>query len=146
MDMSQLQNDDLKVVYPSCIIVDERSNGAQDQAEKTETQAKSPFSLRFLCFLGLIFCSIFGLGMILMSALTTVLAVAFLFRKPSLNQAMGHFWKLATHTTVAGLGFVLGLISPTLGLGLIALYFSITGQAIENNLLYSIIKQSFGRF
>lgn len=135
------------VIQPQYVIIDDRNNNKEERTTDGESQeTKSPMSLRFLCFLGLIFCSIFGLGMFLMSIFSTLMATCYLFRNANLNQAMSHFWKLSAHTLVAGLGFTLGLISPTLGLGLIVLYFSVTGQTIDNSLLHSIIKRSFNKF
>jgi hypothetical protein len=56
---------------------------------------------------------------------------------------MGHFWKLSIHTLVAGIGCTIGLISPPLGLGLVALYFSLTGQSVNNAFLDSVLNRSF---
>lgn len=130
-------------IEPQYIIIDDRHQNKQDTGSQEQ---KGPLSLRFLCVLGLIFCSIFGLGMLLMSLFSTLMATCYLFRNANLNKSMLHFWKLSTHTLVAGFGFVLGLISPTVGLGLIALYFSVTGEVVDNSLLHSIIKRSFNKF
>lgn len=134
-------------VTPPVIVLDDRFD-EQDLSDASEEKPKikSPFSLRFLCFLGLIFCTIFGLGMLLLSIIATFISICYLFRNRSLNQAMLSNWKLASHTLVSGLGFVLGLISPTLGLGLIGLYFSITGQVMDDNVLHTFIKQTFNKF
>ena len=119
--------------------LDGENKGSQSQKES----AQGAFSLRFFCFLGLIFCLIFGIGILLGSTVMTVLAALSLFRNQNLNESLYGLWKLSMHTLVAGFGFVLGLISPTLGLGLIALYFSISGEVIDNNLLRKIIQRSF---
>ena len=135
-------------IEPQYIIIDDRfkQKESNSSSETGSQEQKGPLSLRFLCVLGLIFCSIFGLGMFLMSLFATVMSACYLFRNVNLNKSMLHFWKLSTHTLIAGFGFVLGLISPTLGLGLIALYFSVTGEVIDNSLLHSIIKRSFNKF
>lgn len=129
---------------PTVIVIDDRQQ--QEKESAANPQAKSPLSLRFLCVLGLIFCSIFGVGMFLMSLVSTLIATCYLYRNANLNRAMLHFWKLSAHTLIASLGFVLGLISPGLGLSLIVLYFSITGEQMDNNFLHAFIKKSFNKF
>lgn len=138
---------------PEFIIIDPRQGKNQststdsDQSQKEEPQSsKSPISLRFLCVLGLIFCLIFGLGILIWSIALTFLAALSLFRNQNLNQGVRSFWKLYTNTVITGLGFALGIISPTIGLGLIVLYFSVTGEIIENSILHKVIKRSFNNF
>lgn len=135
-------------VTPPVIVLDDKLDQEPDFAEATEEkqETKSPFSLRFLCFLGLIFCTIFGLGMTLLSLLSTIISIFTLFRNKGLNQATLTNWKLAGHTLVAWFSFVIGLISPAFGLSLIALYFSITGQVTSDNALHSFIKHTFKNF
>ena len=141
---------------PEFIIIDPRQGKNSDssqkpnnpfQSQKEEPQSsKSPISLRFLCVLGLIFCLIFGLGILIWSIALTFLAALSLFRNQNLNQGVRSFWKLYTNTVITGLGFALGIISPTIGLGLIVLYFSVTGEIIENSILHKVIKRSFNNF
>lgn len=134
-------------ITPQFEIIDDRAKTQSHEEESTQSEkTTSPLSLRFICFLGLIFCSIFGLGMFLMSLVTTVIAALSLFRNPSLNESVLGFWKLSTHALVAGLGFIVGLVSPALGLSLIALYFSVTGKVIDYSLLCEIVKKSFNKF
>jgi hypothetical protein len=73
----------------------------------------------------------------------TCLATFSLFLNPNLNKGMRHFWKLFANTLVAGFGFTLGMISPTLGLGLLAIYFSLAGNLVEDDLLRKVIRCSF---
>lgn len=132
---------------PDLIIIDQ----PQEKKEENSTQPnssdqigeQSPISLRFLCVLGLIFCLVFGIGMLLWSMVLIVLAVFSLFRNTSLNQSLRTFGKICVSTIVAGLCFTLGILSPTLGLGLLVLYFSLTGEMIDNSLLRKILRRSF---
>lgn len=143
------EEEKIEYISPPFVIIDDRQQTEESLESSSEAAAetpKSPFSMRFLCFLGLIFCLIFGTGMFLMSLVSTLIATISLFRNKELNQTVKQFWKLSTHTLIAGLGFVLGIISPTLGLGLIVLYFSVTGEVVDNSLLHSIIKRSFNNF
>ncbi len=131
---------------PDLIIIDQPR---QQQDSSSHTQAseqtgeKNPLSLRFLCVLGLIFCLVFGTGMFLWTMVLTLLTTVSLFRNPSLNQSVRAFWGICMSTAVAGLCFTLGILSPTLGLGLLVLYFSITGELIDNSLLRNILRRSF---
>ena len=113
------------------------------QKEKKDIPSKGPISLRFVCLLGLIFCSVFGFGILLWSIAITFLATLSLFQKPGLNQGMRSFWKISFNTLVAGFGFTLGLISPTLGLSLLALYFSLAGELVQDDILRKVIRRSF---
>jgi hypothetical protein len=124
----------------------EPDNSSQHEKEELKSSSKSPVSLRFLCVLGLIFCLVFGLGIFLWSIALSFLAAISLFKNQNLNQGVRSFWKLYMHTVIAGFGFALGILSPTIGLGLIVLYFSVTGEVIENNFLHKIIKRSFNKF
>ena len=140
---------------PEFILIDDRNGkekityfkedspqSSHNSFEKAEAP-KSAFSLRFICLLGLIFCFMFGLGMFLWSVTLTALATLSLFQNHRLNQGMRHFWKLFIHTFVAGFSFALGMMSPTLGLGLLALYFSRVGHLVGDDLLRKIIRCSF---
>lgn len=134
-------------VQPHYVIIDDRLNKDKEGSfESGNQKAKSPNSPRFLCFLGLIFCSIFGLGMIAMSFFSTLISTCYLFRNAHLNDSMCHFWKLTAHTLVAGLGCILGLMVPTVGLGLIVLYFTATGEINDKSLLNTFFKQAFNKF
>jgi hypothetical protein len=124
----------------------EPDDSSQNEKEELKSSAKSPVSLRFLCVLGLVFCLVFGLGIFLWSIALSFLAAVSLFQNQNLNHGVRSFWKLYMHTVIAGLGFALGILSPTIGLGLIVLYFSVTGEVIENNFLHKIIKRSFNKF
>lgn len=145
---------------PEFILIDDRQGksqstyfGADDSSHQSNESfqqedskvKKHSISLRFICLLGLIFCLVFGLGILIWSIVMTFLATLYFFQNQSLNQGVRSFWKICTNTVIAGFGFALGLISPTLGLGLIALYFSITGELVEDELLRKVIRRSFNR-
>lgn len=117
--------------------------------ESTQTeQSQAPqgnVSLRFICLLGFIFCLIFGLGILVWSIVLTVLATLSFFQNRELNKGAHSFWKIFMHTAIAGFGFTLGMLSPTLGLGLIALYFSVRSEMIDNAFLRTVIRRSFNQ-
>lgn len=140
---------------PQFILIDDRngerqythfdadaSPRAQDSSQ-SEQASKGPLSLRFICLLGFIFCAIFGFGVFLLSIALTVLATFSLFQNKNLIQGMCSFWKIFINTFIAGFGFTLGMISPVLGLGLLALYFSLASNLVEDDLLRKVIRRSF---
>lgn len=144
-------------IEPEFTIIDDRSlpeelrsSGSRfDQedadASNQEKQDKVAFPLRFMCLLGLIFCSIFGIGILLLSIVLSVLSTISLFRKKEINQGAVRMWKICMHTAVAGFGFTIGLLSPTIGLGLVALYFSLNSEIVDEDILRKVIKKSFSK-
>lgn len=123
--------------------VDASQHPQEGRGEEAQNRSKSPLSLRFICFLGFIFCLIFGLGMLMWSVVMSCLATLSLFQNPNLNKGTRNFWKIFVNTCVAGFGFTLGLISPTLGLGMLAIYFSLKGNLVEDDFLRKVIRRSF---
>jgi hypothetical protein len=158
-DKSHVGEDKVQYKRPEFILIDDRQGksqytyfGADSSRQpnysgggKEEPTKKGSFSLRFICLLGLIFCLVFGLGILIWSIVITLLATLSLFQNHGLNQAVRSFWKIYTHTVIVGFGFALGLMSPTLGLGLIALYFSMTGELMDEDFLRKVIRRSFYR-
>lgn len=145
-----------EILYPEFELIDDRSGeekhtrfnvdssqNSQDSRDNGQKKPSGPLSLRFICFLGFIFCLIFGLGMLVWSVVMTGLATLSLFQNTNLNTGTRHFWKIFVNTCIAGFGFVLGLISPTLGLGVLAIYFSLKGNFVEDDLLRKVIRRSF---
>jgi hypothetical protein len=158
------RTEDEKTQYkrPEFILIDDRAGKSQYtyfgpdssrkpdetfQFEKEEafTSKNGLMPLRFLCLLGFIFCLVFGFGILIWTIALTCLATLSLFQNKNLNQGMKSFWKICINTMIAGFGFALGLLNPTLGLGLIALYFSISGDLVDNDLLRKVIRSSFNR-
>lgn len=147
--------DEVQFKRPEFVLIDDRQGKGQythfgsddnEQAERKKSASKEPISLRFICLLGFIFCLIFGLGMLLWSIVMTTLATLSLFQNKKFNQGMKSFWKIFANTAIAGFGFTLGLINPTLGLGLVALYFSISGDLVGDDFLRKVIKSAFKQF
>ena len=135
--------------YPDQIIIGDENYQEQsespykDHSKEETTEQTQPLSLRLLCFLGLIFCTIYGFGMILLSLITTFFACITLFQNHKLNRNLFRYWKSTFNTFVAGFGFVLGLLIPPLGLGFLILYFSLVGENMDTDILTKIIKKSF---
>lgn len=117
-----------------------------EEEKEGEPLKQGALSPRFLCFVGFIFCLVFGLGMLIWASVLTFLAVCSFFQNRPLNESVGQVWKLYMHTVIAGLGFTIGLLSPALGLSLIALYFSLVGEMTDSPLLRKIFRGSFNQF
>ncbi len=158
---NQIEEDKAHYKRPEFVLIDDRQGQSQytyfgaDSSRrpdfmKTEggesLNKKGPMSLRFVCLLGFIFCLVFGLGIFIWSIVMTLLATLSLFQNPNLNRGVRSFWKIYMNTVIAGLGFTLGMLSPTLGLGLIALYFSLASDLMDDDLLRKVIRRSFNGF
>ncbi|MBA2367426.1 MAG: hypothetical protein H0V82_00195 [Candidatus Protochlamydia sp.] len=142
---------------PEFIILDDReniheNNGSEENGERhgkntgTNANQQSSISLRFLCFLGLVFCLIFGTGLLLITVLTSAAAVLMLLLNRELNQTVLTFWKLFFNTLIAGIGCMIGLVSPAMGISLLALYFSISKKKNGANLFSSLFENTFKKF
>lgn len=113
-----------------------------EEQERDYSRLRGAISLRILFFLGIILCVIVGFGILIGSVVVTFLAACSLFKNPSLNQGVRHFWKIYMHAVMTGLGCALGVISPTLGLSSIILYFSLSvGKG--DHFLNKIFQKSF---
>ncbi len=141
---------------PDEIIINDRSANVSDPFSSASEEKRSnqiheeqssenngALSLRFLCFLGLIFCLIYGLGMFILSLIITLLAVVTLFQNSGVNDSLLQCWQSFFNTLVAGIGFALGLIIPPLGLGFLVVYFSLVGEKMDTDILSKIIKRSY---
>ena len=154
----QMEEKSIRYQTPEFVLIDDRQGKSQYSYFKTDashtsfkmdeekSSSQGGLSLRFMCLLGLIFCLIFGCGMLIGALILTFLATLSLFRNQSLNQEMGRFWKMSLNTLIVGFGFLLGLLSPTLGLGFIALYFSFSTQLVNDDILRQMIRKSFSNF
>ncbi|CUI16994.1 conserved putative membrane protein [Candidatus Protochlamydia naegleriophila] len=142
---------------PEFIVIDDRptnpygykkqtrynSSGEQAGNEDHSQVQQGPFSLRFLCLLGVIFCFIFGIGLFFIASLSTVAAVVFLLQNGELNRGVRALWKLFSNVIVVGAGCMIGLISPTIGIGLMAVYFSLSGRLSSSDGLKRAVKRWF---
>lgn len=148
-----------KITYkrPEFIVIDDRSSnpygyqkqthynssGEQTKNDEHSQVQQSPFSLRFICLLGIIFCLIFGIGLFFIASLSTIVAIVFLLQNGELNRGVRALWKLFSNVIVVGTGCVIGLISPAIGIGLMALYFSLSGERAGSDGLKRAVKRWF---
>lgn len=149
-DSKDSLKDELTFKRPAFIILDreEENQEQMPQSEFYREEEKQPsnsnsFSVRFLSLLGLIFCLIFGVGITALSLISTFTSTFYLFRNKDLNREVLHLWKLTSYTLIAGLGCILGLISPSIGLSLMAIYFSFSNKTGSDSFLHKILRQTF---
>jgi hypothetical protein len=158
-DSSPDSKKEIQYKRPDFIILDDREslsrkdNGREGNGEKPsekntgmQNNQESAISLRFLCFLGLVFCLLFGTGLFLINLLTTAAALFMLLLNKELNQTVLTFWKLFFSTFIAGIGCLIGLASPTVGISLLALYFSLSKEKTGTNFFSSIFQNIFKNF
>jgi hypothetical protein len=92
-----------------------------------------------LCFMWM--AGSFGL-LVFFMALHTLL----LFQSQTLNSLCIRFWEVLKLTTISMGGLVLSIFSPSLGFGLLILYFSMRNSEIGNELLKKMTKDIFNKF
>jgi len=111
------------------------------QSEEPGPQGKKTgISLRFACFLGLLFCLIFGVGILFLSIILTLLAVFSLFMNKELNADLINYWKLFFSTLTSAICFSIGMVIPPLGLFLLGIFFA---YASKDSALSRFIKKNF---
>lgn len=138
---------------PDQIIVGEEiysANKEEDFSHRNEQEEPShadspPKSLRVLCFLGLIFCCIYSVGVFLLALIASGFAILAFLQSSNLNKMARKYWKSLVNTLIAGFGFALGLLFPPIGLGFLVIYFSLKGEKLDTDILSKIIKRSFER-
>lgn len=144
-DQSEYRLPDEILIDPPEVTRHTRKPGSFENPEFDGNKAiSSPFSLRFLSFLGLLFCSIYGAGMLFFALLTSLFSAVTLFQNSAVNRECLKYWRHAFNTLIAGAGFLLGIILPPLGLGFLLIYFSLKGEKMDTDILGKIIRRSFG--
>lgn len=137
------------------LLIDDR-NGTEKEvyfgpgAEKIEKSAsqglQGPLILRIISFLGLLFCFLFSVGAFAVATVMTCFSMLGLFRNKETNRKAIMFWKICGNTLVAAVGFFLGIISPGMGFGFLAIYFALASNMVNDDILRNVIKQSVNRF
>ena len=154
-----------QTIRPKFVLIDERdgvrqetyfeadssdSSGYSRQTFQENQESKNftthAYSLRFISLLGIIFCLIFGTGVFIGFGVAILFAVLSLFQNKILNQRIWKLWKLFVNTVIACFGFLLGILYPPLGFGLLALYFSLKTQSGNEDFLRRFVRRSFNRF
>ena len=138
-----------------CILIDDREganprdrdSAASFLSEKTQLEGK--FSLKMglmlrLVALGGVICSLAcEVAMLLTSSILTLLAACYLFRNAPLNRRVAQSWRVCFHALVMSLGFLVGILSPVMGFGLMMLYCAMMGNVLDDPMLRQILRTSF---
>jgi hypothetical protein len=141
--------------YPEVIVIDDRSSHSsssgpsetsnpsfKDQKSELPTMS-SMFTLRIICAVGAVICLFLGIALLIASFVSLALATVFLFRHLTLNHTAHRLWKLSAHLIVSSMGFIIGIIHPLLGIGLMTIYFSFIGSSPDFDFSKSFIHRSF---
>jgi hypothetical protein len=145
LDQAGGRGEEVQFKRPDFVVIDDRNKKTSHQGEEIPhvenfQTANPPYSLRFICFLGVIFCAIFGLGLTLLNLIVTFFAFILLLQNRELNETAISLWKLWKNTWVGGFCCLLGIVFPKLGIGLLTLYFTFTKDRSGINILQSIFK------
>ena len=137
------------------ILIDDRDGKSEEvyfgpDAEQIEESAsqglQGPLILRLVSFLGLIVCVLFSVGTFAVATVMTFFAMLGLFRNNETNRKASKFWKICGNTLAAAVGFFLGIFSPGVGFGFLAVYFALASNIVDDSILRDVIKQSVNRF
>ena len=125
--------EDLKVIHPDLIIDSDPQEGKASDPQPTRQNAandfiknKGPFILRFFALLGVFCCLIFSIGVLVGLFILSIAALLSALRNPGVNAGVFTYLKLLKNTLIAGFGCLLGVLSPTLGVTFLTIYFSIS--------------------
>lgn len=105
-------------------------------------KGKYPFSLRILTFfasLATFFTSCIALILCLPAF---IIAALLLFQVKKVNAVLKKYWKLFKRTLVISFGLIISSFSPSIGFGIILLYFLILGEKINNRFLAHMVNLS----
>ncbi|MDP1880277.1 MAG: hypothetical protein Q8K60_04990 [Parachlamydiaceae bacterium] len=151
------QNDSEEYKIPDEIIIDDRSDDSNTVTGSSFEEKQSDFenqssgetkaiSLRLLCFLGLLFSIVFGLAMLFIAAVASILALVTFLSNDEINQNAMKFWKLYMHAAISGVCCLVGVFFPPVGLSLLLLYLSTSDGSESNSTVSNMMKKIFGNF
>jgi hypothetical protein len=101
------------------------------------------FPLRLLSLLGMMISFFVAIGTLFLTVLFFVLAALLFFQNQALNAYLRKFWTIYIHSSVLALGLGIAAISPTIGLGLLLIYFSFQKESREAPAFQSLLNRFF---
>jgi len=130
---------------PEFIIIDEKRAFLKGHYSKDETfqefleeqppAPSKPFNdtliLRLLSFFGSILCFWFSLIQLALATVMLVLSAALFLQYEPFNKSFLRFWRMFKTFLTCFIGFVMGVFNPSLGLGMIMLYFSLKSDTLS---------------
>lgn len=107
------------------------------------SQTKNLFVLRLVCFIGALLCFLFTLGLLVYAGLLLALACVCLFKNRSINQTFYSFSRLFVNFLVFTVGLALAVLSPTLGIGFLIVYFAVKGERKDREMFKNALHRFF---
>lgn len=152
MEESGTENESAKekVKRPEFIILDDTQEfirGGHQQYRipeeelLTQEPSRSPLAIRILCLVGLFFSVLVAAGLLVGAIVSVLVATVCLFMNHTANDRVVRFWTLFRHAVVIIVGLLIALFSPTLGFGLLILYFSMKGTSRDREVLKRALKK-----
>lgn len=147
--MPDHSEEDKQVHEPEVIILDQEGKQSnKNNEEKGEYirvlqelgKKHYPFSMRLLAFVTTFFIAGATLLALFFALLGTLIAGLVLFQNPKVNESMLKSWKNVKKLLTITLGVAISIFSPSLGLGLIMLYFMIQGERINKTIFTKVFR------
>lgn len=121
-----------------------QSSEAYGDFLKTQN-VKYPFVVRVIAFLAALCALGWMIGCVISGIIFFVLAAVTLFRVASMNRYALRAWSFFKTALVGFISAMIAIFSPSLGLGLFIMYFTLKHEAIENSLFQGIVNNYFGQ-
>ncbi len=157
---SNNQNDPSQRKLPKFIFIgDEQSSTAHQhhhrahaEAGETSTPKQDPFLtaqslvtknypwiMRALTFIISILGVMLAFGILVLCATMVIIAGGLLFQYEEANKTLISYWKSFRRTLVCSWALFIASFSPSLGFGILFLYFALQGEKMNNSFLNRII-------
>jgi hypothetical protein len=122
-----------------------KSNSSQkrQQPRRPNKLVQNRFLLRLFCLLGMMLSFLVAIGMLIWTTLVFIVAALLFFKNQVLNQSLTRFWNFYIHSSVVALTLGIATISPTLGIGLLVVYFSMQSEGIDTHFVKNVLKRLF---
>jgi ABC-type multidrug transport system fused ATPase/permease subunit len=109
---------------------------------KKLNQRKYSWSVRLMTFFGFFFLGILTLVLAFFAAISILIALISLFRSSEANEYMHKAVRQVKKFLVMTAGMFIGIFSPSLGLGLILLYFLMQGETLNKVFVSKVFSSS----
>jgi hypothetical protein len=138
-----------EVHEPEVIILDQEGKKSNKNKEEKEEyisvlqelgKKHYPFTMRLLAFVTTFFVAGATLLALFFALLGTLIAALVLFQNPKVNDSMLKSWKNVKKLLTITLGVAISIFSPSLGLGLIMLYFMLQGEHMNKTIFTKVFR------
>jgi hypothetical protein len=154
MDNKDTNGESSNIHRPEFVILDKGEPESEDvlsQATQNQyfqalkmLQKIKPFSgLRLIILFSILLVSVAVLIVTFFFLLNVIISALALFQNANLNKYLSLSWKNVKKVFAFWAGVVVGLFSPSLGLGLVILYFMQEGEPLNKAVLSRLFKSKF---